>query len=415
MFNEVAFQNCISPRNPYSGGLFWDIGLYRGIAVKRTLRGACVGYGFISEGGHSPSYRLRSENPGDFEIVAVADITPARRAAAAKAYPKARLYESWERLLDKEYRNLDFVDITTPPYAHAEIAHAALDCRLHVLCEKPLAASAKQAQLMAAHAARARRVLFPCHNYRHAPVVKAVRSVLAQNIIGNVQLVTLQTFRPTHARGVAEWRPDWRRERKYSAGGIAMDHGSHTLYLAFEWMRSYPTSVTAKATTIGDFDTEDNFSCTLSFPTGIAVAHLTWTAGTRKVLYTLHGERGAITVDDDEVKVLAAETNAFGPGSSTHNLGSQIVPSYWMDASHREWFGSLLDDFSETIEADRWVNADTIDSVMCMATIETAYASSQQHARELPIKDAASLINPSEVERTYRSPGLVLNDCASRP
>ena len=299
--------------------------------MTHRLRGACIGYGFISEGGHSPSYRLRSDNPGDFEIVAVADITPARRAAAAKAYPTARLYDSWERLLDKESRNLDFVDITTPPYAHAEIAHAALDCRLHVLCEKPLAASLKQGQLMAAHAARARRVLFPCHNYRHAPVVKAVRSVLAQDIIGNVQLVTLQTFRPTHARGVSEWRPDWRREHKYSAGGIAMDHGSHTFYLAFEWMRSYPTNITAKASTLGNFDTEDNFSCTLTFPTGIAVAHLTWTAGTRKVLYTLHGERGAITVDDDEVKILAADASDLSFGTPTRDLGARIVPSQWME------------------------------------------------------------------------------------
>ena len=194
-----------------------------------------------------------------------------------------------------------------------------------------------------------------------------------------------------------------------------MDHGSHTLYLAFEWMRSYPTRVTAKATTIGDFDTEDNFSCTLSFPTGIAVAHLTWTAGTRKVLYTLHGERGAITVDDDEVKILSTEANNFGYGALAQNSGSQVVPSYWMDASHREWFGSLLDDFSSAIEADRWVDADTIDSVMCMVTIETAYASAQQGARELPITGAASLVKPSEVERTYRSPALVFNDCASRP
>ena len=123
------------PENSSSGGSFWDFGLYRGNAVTRRLRGACIGYGFISEGGHSPSYRLRSDNPGHFEIVAVADITPARRAAAARAYPMARLYDSWERLLDKEARNLDFVDITTPPYAHAEIAHAALDCRL-MFCAK---------------------------------------------------------------------------------------------------------------------------------------------------------------------------------------------------------------------------------------------------------------------------------------
>jgi predicted dehydrogenase len=383
--------------------------------VTRRLRGACIGYGFISEGGHSPSYRLRRDNPGDFEIVAVADITPTRRAAAGKAYPDARLYESWERLLDKEAKNLDFVDITTPPYAHAEIAHAALDCRLHVLCEKPLAATVRQAQLMAAHAARVRRVLFPCHNYRHAPVVKAVRSVLAQNIIGNVRLATLQTFRPTHARGVLDWRPDWRRERKYSAGGIAMDHGSHTFYLAFEWMRSYPSHVTAKATTLGAFDTEDNFSCTLTFPTGIAVAHLTWTAGTRKVLYTLHGERGSITVDDDEVKVLAAGASDLSVGSPTGSHGTQLVPSHWKDASHREWFGSLLDGFRDAIDAEQWVSADTIDSVMCMATIETAYASAEQSSRELPIRDAALQIVPSQAERPHRGFGLHLNDCAPRP
>ena len=379
--------------------------------MTRILRGACIGYGFISEGGHSPSYRTRAQDPGDFDIVAVADITEARRAAAAKAYPNARLYESWERLLEKEARNLDFVDITTPPYAHAEIAHAALDCRLHVLCEKPLAASLKQAQLMAAHAAAARRVLFPCHNYRHAPVVKAVRSALAQDIIGNVRLITLQTLRPTHARGVAEWRPNWRRERRYSAGGIAMDHGSHTFYLAFEWLRAYPTSVTAKATTLGNYDTEDNLSCTLTFPTGIAVAHLTWTAGIRKVLYTLHGERGTITVDDDQVKILASKANGNGVAEIVPN----VVPSHWMDASHREWFGSLLDDFRDSIESDRWVSSDTIDSVMCMATIETAYNSARQESLELAIRDASSLVKHTEVERSYRSSPMILSDCASRP
>lgn len=378
--------------------------------MTRILRGACIGYGFISEGGHSPSYRARSEKPGDFEIVAVADITEERRAAAAKAYPGARIYDSWERLLERESRDLDFVDITTPPYAHAEIAHAALDSRLHVLCEKPLAMSLKQAQRMAAHAASARRVLFPCHNYRHAPVVKAVRSALAQDIIGNVRLITLQTFRPTHAKGVAQWRPHWRRERKFSGGGIAMDHGSHTFYLAFEWMRSYPTSITAKSTYLGNFDTEDNLSCTLTFPTGIAVGHLTWTSGTRKVLYTLHGERGSIVVDDDDVKILTSEPNWNGLVETVPDLR----PSNWMDASHREWFSSLLDDFRDAIDSEEWVSADTVDSVMCMATIETAYASAQQGSFELPIRNPASLLKHSEFDRKARRP-IILNDLASRP
>jgi len=50
-----------------------------------------------------------------------------------------------------------------------------------------------------------------------------------------------------------------------------------------------------------------------------------------------------------------------------------------------------------------------------MSTIETAYASAQQGSRELPIKDAESLLMPSGIDRSYRTPGLQLNDCASRP
>ena len=382
--------------------------------MNKRLRGACIGYGFISSGGHAPSYRMRSDNPGDFEVVAVADSCLGRRAAAAKDFPGARIYESWQQLIESENRNIDFLDITTPPSAHAEITHAALDAGLHVLCEKPLAASIDEAQAMARHAARAKRVLFPCHNYRHAPVVKAVRAVLEQNIIGPVHMTTLQTFRPTHAKGVVEWHPHWRRERRYSAGGIAMDHGSHTFYLSFEWMRSYPTSVTAKATTLGDFDTEDNFSCTLTFPTGVTTAHLTWTAGVRKVLYTLHGDRGAIIVDDDEVKVLSASpvpTSILGELAASN---TSIVPSHWGDASHKEWFSSLLDDFKYAIETDQWVGSDAIDSVMCMNVIQTAYKSAQQGSRELAIREATSLLKHGEAERAPRMVGVQLADSASR-
>src|SRR5581483_11842610 len=180
------------------------------------------------------------------------------------------IYASHHELLDAERGRIDFVDVSTPPCDHAKIAADALSRGLHVLCEKPLATSAEDARRMVAQAREMRRVLFPCHNYKHAPVIKAVRRVLDAGRIGRVHLVTLQTFRNTHARGVGEWRPDWRRERRLSGGGIAMDHGSHTFYLAFEWLKSYPTAISARATTSGAFDTEDDFACSLKFPTGVA-------------------------------------------------------------------------------------------------------------------------------------------------
>ena len=59
-----------------------------------------------------------------------------------------------------------------------------------------------------------KRVFFPSHNYKHAPVIKAIRGVLESGELGPIHLVTLDTFRTTHAKGVAEWQPDWRRVRK---------------------------------------------------------------------------------------------------------------------------------------------------------------------------------------------------------
>jgi predicted dehydrogenase len=349
--------------------------------MNRPVHGALVGFGFIAESGHAPEYARRLAR-GEVEIVAVADGCAARRDAAKRAFPNARVYESHTALLDKEAAQIDYVDVTAPPYAHADVTHAALSRGLHVLCEKPIATSGEAARSMAEHATTARRVVFPCHNYRHAPVVEEVRSVLASGVIGPVRQVTLQTFRTTHAKGVREWRPDWRRERRLAGGGIAMDHGSHTLYLAFEWLKSYPTSVTAKFDTLEQYDTEDNFSCTLTFPTGIATAHLTWTAGVRKVIYTLHGCRGAITVDDDVVTVHRADG---GGAVSSQPVQTRVLSSHWMDASHKEWFGRLFDEFLQAIREGDYVGARMTDAIHCIETIDAAYESAARDSREVAI------------------------------
>lgn len=346
-----------------------------------------MGYGFIMQKGHAAAYRQRQRERGDVEIVAVADISPGRRARAQQDWPEARVYESHRQLLDAEAERLDFVDIATPPSDHAEVALAALDAGLHVLCEKPLAASIEQAARMLKRAREVRRVLFPCHNYKHAPVVKAVRSLLDAGEIGRVHLVTLQTFRNTHARGVDEWRPDWRRERRYSGGGIAMDHGSHTFYLAFEWLRAYPTAISATTSTLGSFDTEDEFVCSLRFPTGMASAHLSWTAGVRKVIYTIHGDRGAVRVEDDNVEVAKLQGNAMRSYRADWQFETRAVPSDWMDSSHVGWFNSLFDEFKGAMEREEHVGREALESFRCVQLIQTAYASATEGSRQLSLRE----------------------------
>jgi predicted dehydrogenase len=349
--------------------------------VRRALRGALVGFGFIAEKGHLPAYRTRSGSARDVEIVAVSDVSEGRRRLAKQLLPGVSVYADYRTMLAET--ELDFVDICIPPGHHAAVAHAALDRGLHVLCEKPLATSVETARAMLDHAAMAKRVLFPCHNYKHAPVIKQVRRIIESGRIGRVGMVTLNTLRNTHALGVAEWRPDWRREHSLSGGGIAMDHGSHSFYLAFEWLSSYPTSVTAKMHTLGPWDTEDNFSCSLVFPTGLASAHLSWTAGMRKVLYTISGDRGGIVVDDDSVEVSVAARDASG---ATRWEGERMaVASQWMDASHASWFGTLFEDFLGAIDRGEWVGRDAWEAFLCVQLITTAYQSSARGSRELPL------------------------------
>ena len=364
---------------------------------SKKLRGAVIGYGFISGKGHIPAYLERAQSKGDVEIVAVADICESRRARAQEALPKARIYSDYLALLTQEEGRLDFVDIATPPCDHAAIAHAALDRGLHVLCEKPLTTTLEEAKSLLTHAKKAKRVLFPCHNYKHAPVVKAIREIIESGKIGKVRSVTLSTYRNTHAKGVTEWKTHWRREKKYSGGGIAMDHGSHSFYLTFDWLGSYPTAVTAKMTNLEPdrYDTEDNFSAVLTFPNGLAHAHLTWTAGVRKVIYTLQGERGAITVEDDDLQI-AIMRSTTGPdvaqGAVKWEVEKTSIASHWMDASHVSWFNSLFDQFQTAIRDDDFVGKEAQEAFLCIQLIDAAYRSAQERSVEKDLSGLSALV-----------------------
>jgi predicted dehydrogenase len=294
-------------------------------------------------------------------------------------------------MLHAEAGNLDFVDIATPPAEHAAVTRAALSRGLHVLCEKPLATTIADAQEMLDQARAAKRVIFPCHNYKHAPVIQNVRRIIDSGDIGRVHMVTLQTFRNTHARGVDAWRPSWRRERRHSGGGIAMDHGSHTFYLAFEWLRSYPTAISARMSTMGTFDTEDDLSCSLRFPTGVASAHLSWQAGVRKVIYTIHGDRGAIRVEDDSIEVArAGQGRSINSPDIDWKFERHDVPSDWMDSSHVTWFNSLFDEFEAAIDRGDWVSKEAEEAFLCIQLIQTAYASAREGSREMQLGQSAS-------------------------
>ncbi|HEY3354272.1 MAG TPA: Gfo/Idh/MocA family oxidoreductase [Polyangia bacterium] len=343
------------------------------VTAAAPLRGALIGFGTIAATGHVPAY-LRMP---DVRIEAVCDITPARREAAQRLIPGMRTYGSYPELLAAE--KLDFVDIATPPNVHAEIAHAALAQGLHVLCEKPLTLDSRSALRLLEAARRHGRVVMPCHNYVHAPVIRAMREIIGAGTIGTVRSVTLSTFRPTHARGVPEWNPHWRRDPKLGGGGILMDHGPHSCYVMFLLMGGYPTAVSARGFTLDpEYLTEDNSEMTLRFPHGIAQLHLSWTAALRRVVYTVHGTTGALVVADDALEIVTPA-----------GVERRSIRSRFEDASHSTWFAPLFAEFRQAIDTRTPVPVQAREAAFTMGILESAYRSASQNGREQPLDPTA--------------------------
>src|SRR5437870_379440 len=74
-----------------------------------------------------------------FKLVAVAEVDLNRAAELKKKFPDVPIYQDWRKLLDKEAKNIDSVNVSTPDHMHASIDMSALQLGKHVYGPKPLA------------------------------------------------------------------------------------------------------------------------------------------------------------------------------------------------------------------------------------------------------------------------------------
>ena len=251
------------------------------------LQGAVIGLGNVAIHGHLPGWLGRT----DVRIVAAADARPAQRAQCEAWLPGARWYDSPEELLAAE--PLDFVDICTPPSSHAEITLRALDRRLHVLCEKPLASSPGDLGRVAAAAASAGRVLHTVHNWHHAPILRMTGDLIRQGEIGSVRRIVWETLRVKPAAAGDGRDGNWRVDPAVAGGGVLTDHGWHVFYILPAWVGARPLRVGARLETRRHtvFPVEDTASVRLGFPDASVDILLTWAADER---------RNGVSVDGSE-------------------------------------------------------------------------------------------------------------------
>ncbi|MFO0838399.1 MAG: Gfo/Idh/MocA family oxidoreductase [Phycisphaerae bacterium] len=124
---------------------------------------------------------------------------------------------------------IQLVDICTPHYMHAEQALAAIAAGKHVACEKPLAATLKDARNMRNAAVRSRRSkTFAWFSFRRCPAVALAYQVLREGRLGRLYHVHAQYFQ---SWGGPTTPLSWRFQKKYAGSGAHGDLSSHLIDL----------------------------------------------------------------------------------------------------------------------------------------------------------------------------------------
>jgi len=197
--------------------------------MARTLRVGMIGYRFMGR-AHSNAWR---QAPKFFPLKAHVEMhTICGRNAAGVQAARAQLgwqnaSTDWREVIESPL--IDIVDINTPNDSHCEIAVAAAQNGKHVLCEKPLALSVKQAQAMFNAAQKSKVVHMVCHNYRRIPAIALAKKLITEGALGQIYHY--------HARYAQDWIVDpdfplnWRLQKNVSGSGAHGDINTHIIDL----------------------------------------------------------------------------------------------------------------------------------------------------------------------------------------
>jgi predicted dehydrogenase len=177
----------------------------------------------------------------EVQVVTIAARNPDRARSMAHKLGIPKVHDTYDGLLaDPE---VDAVYNPLPNGLHAEWTIKALRAGKHVLCEKPFAANAAQAEQMAAAARETGLVVSEAFAYRYHPLAATMKSIIASGALGQVRHIKAQFCFLLPDPGNIRYRYDL-------AGGSAMDAGCYPVSLVRFLAGAEPEVVSARARTI---------------------------------------------------------------------------------------------------------------------------------------------------------------------
>jgi predicted dehydrogenase len=190
------------------------------VRTDEELRVALIGFGLGGAVFHAP---LVAATEG-LRLKAVVTSDPARARQAVERYPGVAVFDD-AGLVWRRADEFDLVVVASPNRTHVPLARAALRAGLHVVVDKPLAATAEGARGLIEEAGARGLLLTPFHNRRWDGDFLTVRRLIRGGALGRVLRFEsrFERWRPTPKQG-------WRQSGEPSdAGGLLYDLGSHLI------------------------------------------------------------------------------------------------------------------------------------------------------------------------------------------
>src|SRR6476660_6916240 len=231
------------------------------ILIMPPIKIAILGAGFISE-IHCESYHRFVPNA---EVVAVYT----RNAEKAQSFAQKHHIPQWYDDLDAiiKLSGADVIDICLPNYLHAEATLKAAAAGKHIIIEKPLAVTLKEADEMIAACQKAGVKLMYAEELCFAPKYERVRKLVSENAVGPLYMLK-QSEKHSGPHS------DWFYDVNQSGGGVLMDMGCHGLAW-FRWMLGGNPKVVSVYATMNTFlhkgrtKGEDNSVTIVEFANGV--------------------------------------------------------------------------------------------------------------------------------------------------
>lgn len=244
--------------------------------ASSRVNAAVIGVGSMGQNHARVFAELESTN-----LVAVADIDPQAARRVAWTY-RARSYTDYREMLAKE--KLDLVSIAVPTRLHKQVTLDALAAGVHVLVEKPIAATVPEGEEMIAAAERYGRKLTVGHIERFNPAILAVKERLDNQQLGRIFQI--------HVRRVGAFPP------RVEDVGVVIDLATHDLNIMEYLTGSQIERLFAETERRIHVRHEDLVSGVVRFRNGIiGVLDINWLTPAKIRELTIVGERGMFLVN----------------------------------------------------------------------------------------------------------------------